>query len=137
MVDVKVKPYDGSYHEVSSSEATFKVATPLALKNTIPKAGATTLESIVKAQVITPGECLGGAMGSITARHGNMDGIEDRSGAKVLDAMVPLSEMFDHTATLHSSTQGCGTFTMVLDRHSPVPKSIQEEIIEKHGGNVE
>ena len=137
LIDVKAKLYDGSYHEVDSSEAAFKVAASLALKNAAPKAGAVILEPIMKVQVITPEEYLGDVMGSITARRGNMDGMEDRSGAKVLNAMVPLSEMFGYATTLRSSTQGRGTFTMVFDHYSPTPKSIQEEIIKKRGGNAE
>ncbi len=137
VIDVKAKRYDGSYHEVDSSEAAFKVAASLALKNAAPKAGAVILEPIMKVQVITPEEYLGDVMGSITARRGNMDGMEDRSGAKVLNAMVPLSEMFGYATTLRSSTQGRGTFTMVFDHYSPTPKSIQEEIIKKRGGNAE
>ncbi len=137
LIDVKAKLYDGSYHEVDSSEAAFKVAVSLALKNAAPKAGAVILEPIMKVQVITPEEYLGDVMGSITARRGNMDGMEDRSGAKVLNAMVPLSEMFGYATTLRSSTQGRGTFTMVFDHYSPTPKSIQEEIIKKRGGNAE
>lgn len=105
LIDVKAKLYDGSYHEVDSSEAAFKVAASLALKNAAPKAGAVILEPIMKVQVITPEEYLGDVMGSITARRGNMDGMEDRSGAKVLNAMVPLSEMFGYATTLRSSTQ--------------------------------
>lgn len=137
LIDVKAKLYDGSYHEVDSSEAAFKVAASLALKNAAPKAGAVILEPIMKVQVITPEEYLGDVMGSITARRGNMDGMEDRPGAKVLNAMVPLSEMFGYATTLRSSTQGRGTFTMVFDHYSPTPKSIQEEIIKKRGGNAE
>ena len=137
LIDVKAKLYDGSYHEVDSSEAAFKVAASLALKNAAPKAGAVILEPIMKVQVITPEEYLGDVMGSITARRGNMDGMEDRSGAKVLNAMVPLSEMFGYATTLRSSTQGRGTFTMVFDHYSPTPESIQEEIIKKRGGNAE
>ncbi|ARR37918.1 elongation factor G [Lactobacillus delbrueckii] len=136
LIDVKAKLYDGSYHEVDSSEAAFKVAASLALKNAAPKAGAVILEPIMKVQVIAPEEYLGDVMGSITARRGQMEGMEDRAGAKVINAMVPLSEMFGYATTLRSSTQGRGTFTMVMDHYSPCPKSIQAEIIKKRGGNA-
>ncbi|MCI1467018.1 MAG: elongation factor G [Lactobacillus sp.] len=134
LIDVKAKLYDGSYHEVDSSEAAFKVAASLALRNAAPKAGAVVLEPIMKVQVITPEEYLGDVMGSITARRGSMEGMEDRAGAKVINAMVPLSEMFGYATTLRSSTQGRGTFTMVFDHYSPTPKSIQAEIIKQRGG---
>lgn len=136
LIDVKAKLYDGSYHEVDSSEAAFKVAASLALKNAASKAGAVILEPIMKVQVIAPEEYLGDVMGSITARRGQMEGMEDRAGAKVINAMVPLSEMFGYATTLRSSTQGRGTFTMVMDHYSPCPKSIQAEIIKKRGGNA-
>ncbi|MBT8937788.1 elongation factor G [Lactobacillus delbrueckii subsp. bulgaricus] len=136
LIDVKAKLYDGSYHEVDSSEVAFKVAASLALKNAASKAGAVILEPIMKVQVIAPEEYLGDVMGSITARRGQMEGMEDRAGAKVINAMVPLSEMFGYATTLRSSTQGRGTFTMVMDHYSPCPKSIQAEIIKKRGGNA-
>lgn len=136
LIDVKAKLYDGSYHEVDSSEAAFKVAASLALRNAAPKAGAVILEPIMKVQVIAPEEYLGDVMGSITARRGQMEGMEDRAGAKVINAMVPLSEMFGYATTLRSSTQGRGTFTMVMDHYAPCPKSIQAEIIKKRGGNA-
>ena len=136
LIDVKAKLYDGSYHEVDSSEAAFKVAASLALRNAVSKAGAVILEPIMKVQVIAPEEYLGDVMGSITARRGQMEGMEDRAGAKVINAMVPLSEMFGYATTLRSSTQGRGTFTMVMDHYSPCPKSIQAEIIKKRGGNA-
>lgn len=137
LIDVKAKLYDGSYHEVDSSEAAFKVAASLALRNAAPKAGAVILEPIMKVQVITPEDYLGDVMGSITARRGTMDNMQDRAGAKVLNSMVPLAEMFGYATTLRSSTQGRGTFTMVFDHYSPTPKSIQEDIIKKRGGNAE
>lgn len=106
--------YDGSYHEVDSSEAAFKVAASLALRNAA-KAGAVILEPIMKVQVTTPEEYLGDVMGSITARRGSMEGMcEDRAGAKVINSFVPLSEMFGYATTLRSSTQGRGTFTISI-----------------------
>ena len=137
LIDVKAKLYDGSYHEVDSSEAAFKVAASLALKNAASKAGAVILEPIMKVQVTTPEEYLGDVMGSITARRGTMEGMEDRAGAKIINSFVPLSEMFGYATTLRSSTQGRGTFTMVFDHYSPTPKSIQADIIKKRGGEAE
>ena len=137
LIDVKAKLYDGSYHEVDSSEAAFKVAASLALKNAASKAGAVILEPIMKVQVTTPEEYLGDVMGSITARRGTMEGMEDRAGAKIINSFVPLSEMFGYATTLRSSTQGRGTFTMVFDHYSPTPKSIQADIIKKRGGDAE
>ena len=134
LIDVKAKLYDGSYHEVDSSEAAFKVAASLALRTAASKAGAVMLEPIMKVQVTTPEEYLGDVMGSITARRGSMEGMEDRAGAKVINSFVPLSEMFGYATTLRSSTQGRGTFTMVFDHYSPTPKSIQADIIKKRGG---
>ena len=137
LIDVKAKLYDGSYHDVDSSEAAFKVAASLALRNAASKAGAVILEPIMKVQVTTPEEYLGDVMGSITARRGSMEGMEDRAGAKVINSFVPLSEMFGYATTLRSSTQGRGTFTMVFDHYSPTPKSIQADIIKKRGGDAE
>ncbi len=91
----------------------------------------------MKVQVTTPEEYLGDVMGSITARRGTMEGMEDRAGAKIINSFVPLSEMFGYATTLRSSTQGRGTFTMVFDHYSPTPKSIQADIIKKRGGEAE
>ena len=137
LIDIKAKLYDGSYHEVDSSEAAFKVAASLALKNAAKNAGAVILEPIMRVEVVAPEEYLGDVMGSVTARRGRVEGMEARGNAQMINAMVPLAEMFGYATTLRSSTQGRGTFTMTFDHYEPVPKSIQEEIIKKNGGSAE
>ena len=134
LIDVKAKLYDGSYHDVDSNESAFKIAASMALKNAAKQAGAEILEPIMKVEVIAPEEYLGDIMGQVTARRGAVAGMEARGNAQIVNAMVPLSEMFGYATTLRSATQGRGTFTMVFDHYSAVPKSIQEEIIKKNGG---
>ncbi len=134
LVDLHAKLYDGSYHEVDSSEAAFKVAASLALRNAAPKGGAVILEPIMKVDIVAPEDNLGDVMGHVTARRGSIDGMEERGNAQLVHSFVPLSEMFGYATTLRSATQGRGTFTMTFDHYSAVPKSIQEEIIEKNGG---
>ncbi|WP_390409735.1 elongation factor G [Lacticaseibacillus jixiensis] len=135
LIDVKAKLYDGSYHEVDSSEAAFKVAASIALKNAASKAGAVILEPIMHVEVVVPEDYLGDVMGQITARRGRVEGMEARGNAQIVNSMVPLAEMFGYATTLRSATQGRGTFTMTFDHYEPTPKSIQEEIIKKNGGN--
>ena len=134
LIDVKAKLYDGSYHEVDSSEAAFKVAASMALKNAASKAGAVILEPIMHVEVVVPEDYLGDVMGQITARRGRVEGMEARGNAQVINSMVPLAEMFGYATTLRSATQGRGTFTMTFDHYEPTPKSIQEDIIKKNGG---
>ncbi|MCY9806621.1 elongation factor G [Lentilactobacillus senioris] len=136
MVDLKAKLYDGSYHEVDSSEAAFKVAASMALRNAAKTADSVILEPIMKVDISVPEEYMGDIMGQVTARRGRLDGMEDRAGAKVIHSFVPLSEMFGYATTLRSASQGRGTFTMTFDHYEAVPKSIQKEIIEKNGGNA-
>ena len=137
LIDVKAKLYDGSYHDVDSSEAAFKVAASLALRNAAPKGGAVILEPIMKVEIIAPEDNLGDVMGHVTARRGRVEGMEARGNAQVVNAFVPLAEMFGYATVLRSATQGRGTFTMTMDHYEPVPKSIQDEIIKKNGGNAE
>ncbi|KRM86879.1 elongation factor G [Lacticaseibacillus thailandensis] len=134
LIDVKAKLYDGSYHEVDSSEAAFKVAASMALKAAAPKAGAVILEPIMKVEIVAPEDNFGDVMGQVTARRGRVEGMEARGNAQVVNAMVPLAEMFGYATTLRSATQGRGTFTMTFDHYEATPKSIQEEIIKKNGG---
>ena len=136
LFDVKANLYDGSYHDVDSSEAAFKVAASLSLRNAASKAGAVILEPIMKVEVVAPEDNLGDVMGHVTARRGRVEGMEARGNAQVVNAFVPLSEMFGYATTLRSATQGRGTFTMTMDHYEPVPKAIQEEIIKKNGGNA-
>ena len=136
LIDVKAKLYDGSYHDVDSNESAFKIAASMALKNAAKQAGAEILEPIMKVEVIAPEEYLGDIMGQVTARRGAVEGMEARGNAQIVNAMVPLSEMFGYATTLRSATQGRGTFMMVFDHYEDVPKSVQEEIIKKNGGNA-
>ncbi|WP_034993732.1 elongation factor G [Liquorilactobacillus vini] len=136
LIDVKAKLYDGSYHEVDSSEAAFKIAASLALRNAAKVAGAVILEPIMRVEIVTPEDYLGDVMGHVTARRGRVEGMENRGNAQMVKAFVPLAEMFGYATTLRSATQGRGTFTMTMDHYEPVPKSIQEEIIKKNGGNA-
>ena len=133
MIDVKATLYDGSYHEVDSSEMAFKVAASLALKDAKNKCKAVLLEPVMKVQVIVPDEYLGNVMGDITSRRGRPMGQESRGNALAIDAMVPLSEMFGYATSLRSNTQGRGNFVMVFDHYEEVPRNIAEEVIKKNG----
>ncbi len=129
MVDFKVQVYDGSYHEVDSSEMAFKIAGSMAFKNGMEKAKPVLLEPIMKVQIITPEDYFGDLMGNVSGRRGTILGTDDRNGAKVIDAEVPLSEMFGYATELRSRTQGRGQFTMQFDHYYEVPKSISEKIV--------
>ena len=129
MVDFKAQVYDGSYHEVDSSEMAFKIAGSLAFKDGMAKAGVVLLEPIMKVQIITPEDYFGDLMGNVSSRRGTIIGTDDRNGAKVIDAEVPLSEMFGYATDLRSRTQGRGQFTMQPDHYAEVPKSVSEKII--------
>ena len=129
MVDFKAQVYDGSYHEVDSSEMAFKIAGSLAFKDGMEKAGVVLLEPIMKVQIITPEDYFGDLMGNISGRRGTIIGTDDRNGAKVIDAEVPLSEMFGYATDLRSRTQGRGQFTMQPDHYAEVPRSVSEKII--------
>ena len=135
LVDLKAKLYDGSYHDVDSSEASFKVAASLALRNAAKNAGAVILEPIMKVDIVIPEEYMGDIMGQVTARRGRIDGMEERGNAQQVHSYVPLSEMFGYATTLRSASQGRGVFTMTFDHYEAVPKSVQEEIIKKNGGS--
>jgi len=135
MVDVKATLFDGSYHDVDSSEMAYKIAASMALKEAKNKCKPILLEPIMKVQVIVPDEYLGNVMGDITARRGRPMGQESRGNAIAINALVPLSEMFGYATSLRSNTQGRGNFTMEFDHYEEVPKNIAEEIIKKNGGN--
>ena len=128
MVDFKVVVYDGSYHEVDSSEMAFKIAGSLAFKDGMTRAKPVLLEPIMKVQVITPEDYFGDLMGNISGRRGTILGTD---GAKIIDAEVPLSEMFGYATELRSRTQGRGQFTMQFDHYSEVPGNISKDIVEK------
>ncbi|MCM3024297.1 elongation factor G [Heyndrickxia ginsengihumi] len=134
LVDIKAKLYDGSYHDVDSSEMAFKIAASLALKNAASKCDPVLLEPVMRVEVVIPEEYLGDIMGQITARRGRVEGMEARGNAQVVRAFVPLSEMFGYATALRSSTQGRGVFTMHFDHYEEVPKAISEEIIKKNKG---
>lgn len=128
-VDFKVTVYDGSYHDVDSSEMAFKIAGSMAFKDGMQKAGPILLEPMMKVEVITPEDYFGDIMGNVTSRRGTIMGTEDRNGAKVIDAEIPLSEMFGYATDLRSRSQGRGQFTMQFDHYAQVPKSIAEKIM--------
>lgn len=129
MVDVKVELYDGSYHEVDSSEMAFKIAGSMAFKDAAKKANPIILEPMMKVSVIVPENYMGDVIGDLNSRRGQIQGMEDRAGAKQINARVPLSEMFGYVNDLRSKTQGRGQYTMEPDGYEPVPKSISEGII--------
>lgn len=129
LVDVAVKLYDGSYHEVDSSEAAFKIAGSMALQEAAKKASPVILEPIMKVQVLVPPDFLGEVTGDINSRRGKIENMEDRSNVRVIDAMVPLSEMFGYATEIRSMTQGRGSFTMEFGKYEPVPKNVEAEIV--------
>ena len=134
MVDVKAKLYDGSYHDVDSSETAFKIAASLALKEAAKTAEPVILEPMMLVTITAPEENLGDVMGHVTARRGRVDGMEAHGNSQIVRAFVPLAEMFGYATVLRSATQGRGTFMMVFDHYEDVPKSVQEEIIKKNSG---
>ena len=134
VVDVKVTLYDGSYHEVDSSEMAFKIAGSMAFKEACQKAGPTLLEPIMKVCVIVPDEYMGDVIGDLNSRRGQIQGFEARSGAQQIDAFVPLAEMFGYATDLRSRTQGRGQYTMEPSHYIEIPKSIQEKIIDQRTG---
>ena len=135
VLDVKATLFDGSYHDVDSSEMAYKVAASLALKAAGKKCAPVILEPIMAVEVVAPAEYLGSVMGDVSSRRGMIEGQEERGNAVSVQASVPLSEMFGYATDLRSFTQGRGNYTMIFDRYEPVPKSIREEIIKKNGGN--
>ena len=134
VVDVKVTLYDGSYHEVDSSEMAFKIAGSMAFKEACQKAGPTLLEPIMKVCVIVPDEYMGDVIGDLNSRRGQIQGFEARSGAQQIDAFVPLAEMFGYATDLRSRTQGRGQYTMEPSHYIEIPKSIQDKIINQRTG---
>ena len=131
VVDFKVTVYDGSYHDVDSSEMAFKIAGSMALKDGLAKAKSVLLEPIMKVEITTPDAYFGDLMGNVTARRGIIQGTEDRNGVKVIDAHIPLAEMFGYATDLRSRTQGRGNYTMQFNHYAEVPKSVAEKIIGK------
>ena len=135
VLDVKATLFDGSYHDVDSSEMAYKVAASMALKAAGKKCDPVILEPIMAVEVTAPAEYLGSVMGDVSSRRGMIEGQEERGNAVTVQASIPLSEMFGYATDLRSFTQGRGNYTMIFDRYEPVPKSIREEIIKKNGGH--
>lgn len=130
VLDLKVIVYDGSFHDVDSSEMAFKIAGSMAFKNGMRKADPVILEPVFKLEVVMPEEYMGDVMGDISSRRGRIEGMEMRAGAQIIKGTVPLSEMFGYATTLRSKTQGRGVYTMQFSHYEAVPKFISEEIIE-------
>ena len=136
VLDVKVTLFDGSYHEVDSSEAAFKIAGSMAIKDALKKSDPMLLEPVMAVEVETPEQYMGDVMGNISGRRGNIEGMEDRKNTKLIRAKVPLGEMFGYATDLRSQTQGRASYTMQFDSYEPAPKSIVEEVISKNGGQA-
>lgn len=134
VIDIKAKLYDGSYHEVDSSEMAFKIAASMALRKAKEICDPVLLEPIMKVEVVAPEEYMGDIIGDITSRRGRVEGMNARGNAQVVNAFVPLAEMFGYATALRSNTQGRGTYTMVFDHYEEVPKNIADEIIKKATG---
>ena len=137
VVDFRVVVYDGSYHEVDSSEMAFKIAGSMGFKEGMKKANPVLLEPMMKVEIVTPEDYFGDLMGNVSSRRGTITGTEDRNGVKVIDATIPLSEMFGYATDLRSRTQGRGQFTMQFSHYSEVPRSISEKIIGERGKKAE
>jgi elongation factor G len=133
VVDMRASLYDGSYHDVDSSEMAFKIAGSMALQAGVKKAKPIILEPVMKVEVVTPEESMGDVMGDINSKRGRIQKMEDRSQAKVIDAMVPLSEMFGYATQLRSMTQGRASYVMEFDHYEEVPGNIAEEIKSSRG----
>ena len=136
MSDVKVTIYDGSYHEVDSSEMAFKIAGSMALKEAARKAKPVLLEPVMKVEVVVPDEYMGSVNGDLISRRGRLEGVEMKGGTQIINAMVPLSEMFGYATELRSRTQGRGSFTMHFGRYEEAPASVSEEVISRMQGKV-
>ncbi len=137
VLDVAVELVDGSYHDVDSSEAAFKVAGSMAIKEALRKSNPILLEPVESVEVETPKEYMGDVMGNLNSRRGQIQGQEERGNATAIIALVPLSEMFGYATDLRSATQGRASYNMQFDSYRPVPKSVSEEIIKKAGGSAE
>lgn len=137
VVDFKVTVYDGSFHEVDSSEMAFKIAGSMAFKDGVKKANPVLLEPIMKVEISTPEDYFGDLMGNVSSRRGTITGTEDRNGSKIIDALIPLSEMFGYATDLRSRTQGRGNFSMQFAHYSEVPKSVSEKIIGERAKKAE
>jgi elongation factor G len=134
LVDVKVTLLDGAYHEVDSSELAFKIAGSMAFKEAARKADPVLLEPMMSVEVTTPEDYMGEVIGDLNSRRGQIQAMEERSGARVVNALVPLSEMFGYVGDLRSKTQGRASYSMQFDSYAEVPRSVAEEIVKKARG---
>jgi len=133
-LDLRATVFDGSYHEVDSSEMAFKIAGSMAFKHGAAKANPVLLEPVMKVEVTVPEEYMGDVIGDINSRRGRIEGMESRAGAQVVRGFVPLAEMFGYATDLRSRTQGRGVYTMQFDHYEEVPKNVAEGIIAKAQG---
>ena len=136
VLDLKVTLFDGSYHEVDSSEAAFKIAGSMAIKDALKKSDPILLEPMMAVEVETPEQYMGDVMGNLSGRRGKIEGMDDRGGNKTIRAKVPLGEMFGYATDLRSQTQGRASYTMQFDSYEPAPKSVQDEVMSKNGTNA-
>ena len=133
VLGVHANVYDGSYHEVDSSEMAFHIAGSMAFKDAMSKANPVLLEPIMKVEVTMPEEYMGDVIGDINSRRGRIEGMEDIGGGKMIRGVVPLAEMFGYATDLRSKTQGRGNYSMFFEKYEPVPKSVQEKVLSKTG----
>jgi elongation factor G len=134
--DVRVVLYDGSYHEVDSSEMAFKIAGSIAFQNAAKKAKPVLLEPMMRVEVVVPKEYMGDVMGNLSSRRGHIQSQEDRGGTQIINARVPLSEMFGYATDLRSRTQGRATYSMHFDRYEPAPQNVSEEVVARVQGKA-
>ena len=132
VIGISANVYDGSYHEVDSSEMAFHIAGSMAFKDAMKQGGAVLLEPIMKVEVTMPEEYMGDVIGSLNAKRGQIEGMDDLGGGKIVRAFVPLSEMFGYSTELRSSTQGRGNYSMFFERYEPAPKSVMDKVISEH-----
>jgi elongation factor G len=132
--DVRVELYDGSYHDVDSSEMAFKIAGSMAFQDAAKKAKPVLLEPVMRVEVVVPKDYLGDVMGNLSSRRGHIQAQEDRGGTQIIQARVPLSEMFGYATDLRSRTQGRATYSMHFDRYEPAPANVSEEVVAKAQG---
>jgi elongation factor G len=132
--DVKIELYDGSYHDVDSSEMAFKIAGSMAFQDAAKKAKPVLLEPVMRVEVVVPKEYMGDVMGNLASRRGQIQSQEDRGGTQIIAARVPLSEMFGYATDLRSRTQGRATYSMHFDRYEPAPQSVSEEVVARMQG---
>jgi elongation factor G len=137
MVDVKVRLWDGSFHEVDSSEMAFKIAGSIAFQDAAKKASPVLLEPIMKVEVVTPDDYTGAVTGDLSSRRGHVEGQISRGGTQIITAMVPLSNMFGYSTDLRSRTQGRATYSMHFERYAEAPRNVSEEVVAKVMGKVE